>query len=391
MELAERFGLDRVSPERAWVYAAVAALFALVAGSLVFGDLVYDRFIWQYFWGPVVADANNAQCAVLTGGNVDLVYDAATCSSAEAEGRIVAEPGYTLVSEVGYAATLVFMLTGVLFLVRALDVVREPAAFFALVPYMFFGGALRVVEDANDAAVVASGVDQLVAYPLNTLLISPVIYFTVFALTLASLLAGVALERAGVVERYESPLFALGCVYLLATFGYLYWVVVGRLEPVLSNAGFYPQMLLLTVALSLVIAGTIYVAAERLVPAVTAGTGLMTLVVLFAHSLDGVANVLATDWASELGLPFQYSPKHPVNEFIIEYSSVVLPENVVTAIGSAWPFLLVKVVAAVLVVYIFDEAIFEESPRYAIVLLVAIVAVGLGPGTRDMLRATFGI
>jgi uncharacterized membrane protein len=39
----------------------------------------------------------------------------------------------------------------------------------------------------------------------------------------------------------------------------------------------------------------------------------------------------------------------------------------------------------------FDDAIFEESPRFAVLLLVAIVAVGLGPGTRDMLRATFGI
>ena len=59
--------------------------------------------------------------------------------------------------------------------------------------------------------------------------------------------------------------------------------------------------------------------------------------------------------------------------------------------GTAWPFLLVKIVAALAVVWVFDEQIFEESPRYAILLLIAIVAVGLGPGTRDMLRATFGI
>ncbi len=60
-------------------------------------------------------------------------------------------------------------------------------------------------------------------------------------------------------------------------------------------------------------------------------------------------------------------------------------------IGTAWPFLFVKIAAALAVVWVFDEQIFEESPRYAILLLIAIVAVGLGPGTRDMLRATFGI
>ncbi|MFC7154313.1 DUF63 family protein [Halomarina halobia] len=390
MELEERFGAG-LSPERAWLYVGIAALVVLVGGSLVFRELVYDQFLWQYFWGPVVADANNAACAVRAGGSVDLVYDPATCARAEATGRIVAEPGYTLVSEVGYAATLVFMLAGVLFLLRRLDLVRERSAFFALVPFMFFGGALRVVEDANDAAVAASGVDQLVAYPLNTLLISPVIYFTVFAITLASLLAAVWLERADVVEHYETPLAAFGTVFLLGTLAYLYVVVTGRLEAVLPNAGFYPQMLVLTVLLSVFIAGVVYFAADRYAPEITAGTGLIALVVLFAHALDGVANVIAADWAREIGLPFEYVPKHPINEFIIEYSSVVLPEGVVTAIGSAWPFLLVKVVAATLVVYIFDETVFEESPRYAILLLVAIVAVGLGPGTRDMLRATFGI
>jgi uncharacterized membrane protein len=33
----------------------------------------------------------------------------------------------------------------------------------------------------------------------------------------------------------------------------------------------------------------------------------------------------------------------------------------------------------------------EESPRFAVMLLEAIVAVGLGPGTRDMVRIAFGI
>ncbi|MFB6130654.1 MAG: DUF63 family protein, partial [Salinigranum sp.] len=47
--------------------------------------------------------------------------------------------------------------------------------------------------------------------------------------------------------------------------------------------------------------------------------------------------------------------------------------------------------AATFVVWVFEEDIFEESPRYAMLLLVAVLAVGLGPGTRDMLRATLGV
>jgi uncharacterized membrane protein len=40
---------------------------------------------------------------------------------------------------------------------------------------------------------------------------------------------------------------------------------------------------------------------------------------------------------------------------------------------------------------VFDEQFFDESPRYAVMLLMAILAVGLGPGTRDMIRVTLGI
>ncbi|WP_254535015.1 DUF63 family protein [Halomarina litorea] len=389
MELDHRFGRS-LGPERVWLLTAAVALVALVGGSLVFRGTVWDGFLWHYFWGPVFADANNAACAVRGGGTTELLYSTAACEEAVAAGgNIVAEPGYTLVSEVGYAATLVFMLAGVLFLLRRLKVGRERGLLFALIPFMFFGGALRVVEDANDA--VPQGVEPGIAYPLNSLIISPVIYFTVFAITLAALVLSVALARRDVVSRYEYPLAAIGSAVLVATVGYLVWFTTARLGPEHPSAGFYPLILLLTLILSTVIAGGLYLLYDRAAPAVTAGTGLMSFVVLFAHALDGVANVLAADWAELLGLPFSYSPKHPVNEFIINVTGAVLPPSVIDTIGRAWPFLLVKIVAATAVVYIFDETIFEENPRYAILLLVAIVAVGLGPGTRDMLRATFGI
>jgi len=40
---------------------------------------------------------------------------------------------------------------------------------------------------------------------------------------------------------------------------------------------------------------------------------------------------------------------------------------------------------------VFNGEMFEESPRYTLLLLITVLAVGLGPGSRDMLRATFGI
>jgi uncharacterized membrane protein len=388
MGSTERFS-SSVNTGRAWVVAAVLSIAVLVGGALAFPRLVYDRFIWQYFWGPVYADANNVQCAVMDGGTVQLLSNPDACQQAEFAGKIVARPGYTLVSEAGYAIMLLFMLAGVLLLLRRLDI-GDRRLFFALVPFMLFGGALRVVEDATDAAL-AAGAGTIIGYPFNTLIISPIIYFVVFLVTLVSLLIVVALYRQGIIDRYAYLLAGIGTAAFFLTTAYIGYLVLTVIDSMRANAGFYPQITVLVVAFSILISVGVYLALDRVAPWVHAGTGRIGLVVLFGQTLDGVANVIASDWATALGLPFNYSAKHPINRIIIDITASVLPHSLINTIGSAWPFLLVKVIAAVVVISLFDETIFEENRRYALLLLVAIVAVGLGPGTRDMIRATFGI
>ena len=373
--------LRRLDPERAWLGAVGSVVALLVLGALLLPGLVWDRFLWRYFWGPVYADAHAATCAVKTDGGTSLLGSQSACRAAEG---IVAEPGYTVVSEAGYAVTLVAMLVGVVFLLRRLDVGETPRFFWALLPYMFLGGALRVVEDANDA--VPPGVEAALSYPWNALIISPVIYFTMFAFALVALVASVRLADAGRAEGYERPLAAIGAGALALVLGYLLWLAATT-----THVGFFPQVAgVVLVATTALVAGLWY-GLERYWPAVNEGTGTMGLAVLWAHALDGVANVVGIDWGAELGLPYgDLVPKHPVNRALIGVGEQ-FPESVTSVVGTAWPFLVVKLVAAVLVLYIFDEPIFEDGPRYGILLLVAIVAVGLGPGTRDMLRATFGI
>lgn len=381
-----------VSSGWAWVITAVFATVVVVGGVLAFPRQVYDRFIWQYFWGPVYADAHNAQCAVRSEGEVELLNGEA-CFQAKTAGEIIAEPGYTVVSEIGYAVLLLFMLVGVYFLVRRLQLGQNRRIFFALVPFMFLGGALRVVEDATDAVAAGTDAGAVIGYPLNSLIISPVIYGVVFLLTLTAILIGLGLVRADVVQFDQYPVVvgAIGTVALALTVGYIGYLVT-TIDTSGTRIGFYPQLSAVVLVLSVLIAGGLYVALDRFAPWVNEGTGLMGLVVLFAHALDGVANVISADWMSALGMGFLgYEPKHPANSIIIEVTKVVLPQSTIDVIGSAWPFLLVKIVAAVLVVWLFDDRIFEDSPQYAMLLLVAIVAVGLGPGTRDMVRATFGI
>ncbi|MFB6309126.1 MAG: DUF63 family protein [Haloarculaceae archaeon] len=373
-----------VDPARAWVAAFVAGVAALVAGAVAFPRLVWDRFIWHYFWGPVQADAEGAACAVIENGAVELLGSDA-CSEATQAGRIVAEPGYTLVSEVGYMIVLLFMLVGVWLLLRRLGVAEDRDLYFALVPFMLFGGALRVVEDSFIAAQFA-GVEPAVTYPWSALLISPVIYFTVFVITLVALVASVKLEDTGVVENSHRALGAAGVGVLALTVGYLTSLALST-----DYVHWYPQVLLLTVGIATILSLAVWQGADRVWPEVNAGTERIGLGVIWAHAIDGVANVIAGDWAVALGLPSNYYAKHPANRFVIDVTEAIQPAAISEAIGTSWPFLVVKIAVAVAILSLFDDQFIEESPRYALLLLIAVTAVGLGPGTRDMLRVTFGI
>jgi uncharacterized membrane protein len=376
--VAERVGVD---PERLWTGGVLAILAVLVGGSLAFPELVYDRFLWHYFWGPVQADAHSAVCAVRADGVTQYLTSSTACASAA---EPVAYPGYTLVSEVGYMVTLLIALSGLVFLLRRLDIGSDRGFFYSLLPFVFFGGALRVVEDANDTP---GATEALISYPWNTLVISPIIYFTVFAITLVAVVVSVGAERTGLVERYGRPLFGIGTAVLAVTLGYLVSLVVTG-EP---GVEFYPQVLVLMLVGATAAAGVTWWLIERFAPEVNSGTGLIGFVIIWGHAVDGVANVIGLDWMTALGAGPNLVPKHPVNQFVVDFTASTLPASVLAVTGDAWPFLLVKLAAATFVVWVFEEGIFEESPRYSMLLLVAVLAVGLGPGTRDMLRATFGV
>lgn len=373
--------LETVDPVRAWIVAFAGLITVVVGGSVLFPRAVYAGFIWHYFWGPVYADAHSAACVVWNGGAQTLLYDASACRGATG---IVAEPGYTLVSEIGYMVVLLFMLAGVILLLRRLSVGEERRFFYALLPFIFLGGALRVVEDASD--VVPAGVNPILTYPWNTLLISPVIYFTLFGLTLAALVASVSLSRRGVVEDYANPLFGSGLVFLVITLAYL----VGRAVTT-TYVSFHPIIFVVVVGGATVAAAVTWTVATRFVPELESGTGFIGAIVVWGHSIDGTANVVGLDWGAELGLRADLVPKHPVNRAVIDLTGAVLPESVIAVIGDAWPFLLLKLVVAVAAVWLFNEDMVEDSPRSTLLLLVAVLAVGLGPGTRDLLRATFGV
>jgi uncharacterized membrane protein len=298
----------------------------------------------------------------------------------------LAEPGYTLISTLTYILVLVFMLMGVYLLLDRFDLMPYDRFLYALVPFMLFGGALRTVEDSFVAAQRAGEVPAI-EFPASALLISPFIYFTVFAIALLSLVVVKWLAHTGRTETFYYPLGIAGVGWLTGTFGYILsrsfiddWVTL------------HPTVLLTTLGVATALALGVYLGVNRLRPAIHAGTGLVGLVVIWAHAIDGVANVLANDWTHLWNLG-DYDAKHPFNRLVMDLTNTIQGGETIAGVhvGDAWPFLIVKLLVPVVILAVFDEEFMEDSPRYAIMLLVAIIAVGLGPGTRDMLRITFGI
>ncbi|MEY7849559.1 DUF63 family protein [Natrarchaeobius sp. A-rgal3] len=371
--------IERYGPFRVWAATVFVLAAAIVAAAVAFPQRVYVDLIWQYYWGPVVADAHGWNCIAWAGG------EQVHCNDVGPDAGPTASPGYTFVSYAGYIPTLILFLVGIVLLVRRLHIERYRAGFYALFPFMLFGGALRVVEDANVAAFRDTG-DLAIELPWSGFLISPLIYFTVFLVTLAAVVISVWLDRNDYVSGYEYPLAGIGTVLLTVTVGYLGWLAAT--EP---YATFYPLLLLTTLVGATVATAVVWFAIDRFAPEINSGTMFMGFVVIWAHAVDGVANVIGLDWAVAFGHSHNLVPKHPVNEAIVNVTGSMLPATVVDVTGAAWPFLLVKLAAAVVVIWVFNEEVFEESPRYAVLLMITVVAVGLGPGTRDMLRATFGV
>ena len=375
-ELIERYGAERL-----WL-ATVAVVVTVVAlGALLFPQRFYVEILWQYYWGPVVADANGWSCVAWAGG--EQVDAGAGCADAGPDAGPTATPGYTFVSYAGYIPTLILLLVGIYFVIDWLDIERYRAGFWGLFPFMLFGGALRTVEDANVAT--GDGGDMIITLPWSALLISPFIYVVVALVALLAVVVSVWLERNGHVDGYEYPLAGFGVAALAVTLAVLVYLAN------IGGIGFFPMITVVTLVGATVITAVAWVAIERFAPHVNDGTEYMGLAVLWAHSVDGVANVIGLDWATAFGWPNNLSPKHPVNEAIQRYTGEVLPSSIVDVTGEVWPFLLLKVAAAIVIIWLFNDEVFEESPRFTILLMLTVVAVGLGPGTRDMLRATVGV
>jgi uncharacterized membrane protein len=239
--------------------------------------------------------------------------------------------------------------------VAALLASRRPAVtqrvVAAFAPWMVAGAALHALYQRE-------AVPDIVA-PLAG---APAVYVTTFALAGACWLV-LSLPDSDVPARLATAGAAAALVpsVLVLRTG----VRAGTFSPVVPLAALVVTVLL---------AGAVYAGMARVRPTPIDRAGLLGVLVVFGHTLDGVSTAVGVDL---LGT----GERSPLPRAIMDFAG-----DLPTAplIGEGWLFVLVKLGVAVAVLVLFSDFV-EEDPLWGNAALGVVAAVGLGPGAHNLL------
>lgn len=379
----------------------------ILIGYLLAPTLIYDQWIWKYYWGPVVADASG--------------------HSVSYHG-VIANEGYTILSEITYGVILVCALYGLYKLLKKLEIKIDWYFCLALFPYIFFGPVTRVLEDTN-----------YFSEPAVYWFISPLIYFQTTLYVLIFLFLGYYVQKKTFTRRktlfillsvfvlidvfYTIIIWALGIDYgasiiepgifyvlsILACLPFLYRLIKkqtitintvvfsGGLQVVLPcffligrwmtgdqwsvSYGTYPNVFLLVIGLIALIVFLVYLIAwiYRKHDTIRVYMEPLNLSMIAGHLIDGITSYVSIYDPLSMGLP-SYIEKHPASNSLMEL----------------WPplFPIVKFLLIIMVIYVFDIAYKKELTKYSRLvnlLKIGIFILGVSPGLRDLLRVTLGV
>lgn len=202
------------------------------------------------------------------------------------------------------------------------------------------------------------------------------------------------LYQIGMAPSLLRPFFGTPAVYLTTfVLGGVAWLIAGDRAPlglgVTGSAGFLaivaiafagrsisPGWPVVGLGLSTVLAGGVWLGLRRLRPMVRI-TGWVGVLVLFAHTVDGVSTAIGVD---VLG----FGERTPASRLILDLAGMLPTADM---LGVGWLFVLVKVTVATVVVWLFADYV-ETDEQRALLLLTLVAAVGLGPGIHNLLLYT---
>jgi len=264
---------------------------------------------------------------------------------------IIHDTGYNPVNTITWAFVLVLCLFLTLKLLKKLEIAIDHRFIATVAPYIVVGASLRVMEDA-----------ELVTPPLSYLLITPFIFFLVFACCIALLILSVKVScsKNRGDYNYTLPFGLIGLLWMIANL-----TILVSMEEVIA-----PWVLFAVTGISGILISVIYVISR--IFGIHFLTERLNVAVLAAHLLDASSSYIGIDM---LG----YTGKHVLEGLIVTYA------------GTAAGMYPLKLGILIPLLYLLDTQFTDEEVDLKNLVLLALLIIGLAPGVRNTLRLMVGV
>jgi uncharacterized membrane protein len=221
----------------------------------------------------------------------------------------------------------------------------------ATIPYVIFGGVLRVVQDT-----------RMIQSDAQFAIVTPFIYFVIFAYTFGILLFSRYLERQKIVDDYLKVYAGAG---IFSTF------MVALILIAWSTAHHGVDLTILAIILGMAVTATALVwGFIRYVLKWEYVSDPLYVMLLFGQLLDASATSYGIDFHPGI----QYIEQHVVGSFLIDWAHTAFV---------MFPLKLLVLFPAIYVMQMYRK---EANPAFWHLVLLAMIVVGFAPGVRDMVR-----
>jgi uncharacterized membrane protein len=263
------------------------------------------------------------------------------------------DEGYNIVNTFTWAVVLGICIFGIYRLLEKLDVKITPRFIASIIPFVLAGSSLRVIEDSP------AGIFHP---PFSYLLITPNIYFLVFAITVGCLWISIRLQKARLIKDFHPAFAGFGLAWFFVNLTALLYF-----ENVVAS---YVPLFVLGAGIGLTF--IFYLIAYHFKSSIF--TDPLNLSILMAHMMDASSTYVGVD---NLG----YFEKHVVPAYLIDLT------------GTALVMYPLKLIIFIGVLYVLDTQ-FEDDERslnLKVLIKLVILILGLSPATRNTVRMMLGI
>lgn len=257
---------------------------------------------------------------------------------------------YTIVDTLTYALILILAVYLVYRWLKKTGIDIDQEFIVSTIPFVVLGGLLRVVEDTG-----------IIPRPWNVILVTPVIFFVVFFITVTLLVLARTLEKKGLIPSYTKGYAAGGicaCVITAAVLAYF-----GITE---TRIAF--EVLATILAMAAVSSAAVW-GLLRYGLKWSFTDDILYKLLIFGHMLDASATSFGID-LHEL----TYVEVHVVGSHLIE------------ATGTAFSMFALKLAVIIPAIYVLEMYRKEGNSQLWHLIILAMIVVGMAPGIRDMVR-----